>query len=1032
VAPSSGRIPAIEIDKIKRSRRCDLSYQERHDIPPEISRLSALRQLWMEHNQLTVLPPAIGQLTSLQDLRLGGNRLTTLPPSIGELTSLRELRLENNRLTALPPSIGQLVQLEELWLDGNLLAALPPEIGQLTQLRELRLEGNLLAALPPEIGQLTQLRELRLEGNLLAALPPEIGQLVGLKGLWLGVNELTALPPEIGRLTNLERLWLTLNQLADLPPQISRLTNLKELWVERNRLAAVPREIGQLVELLELRLARNQLVAVPREIGELPKLQWLTLDGNKLTELPPQLAGPLSRGLALKVGGNPLREPIAQLAERSPDMLAAYLFSLNRDKPLYEAKLIVIGEGNVGKSSLVAALHGAPFISDRSTTHGIEVTPLTLRDPSLDAELTVRTWDFGGQEAYRITQQFFFSRGAVYLVVWHAREGQEQNEVEGWIRRIRLRVGDDARVLIVATHSDERSPELDYPRLSQAFPKLLAGSFAVDSQTGHGIGELREHIASEIARLPQMGQVISARWVVVRDEITSLSMSAPLIGFEEFRRICLQHGVDGDIVETLATFLHDLGWIVYYGDDEGLRDVVLLNPEMLTKVVSRILEDSETRRADGVLDHARLAAIWQDPVSGVAYPPEYHPYFLRLMEKFDVSYRLPGEHQSLVAQMVPYGRPELPWDFATPPVDGVRRLGLVCRLSEPVPGLMAWLTVQHQRSSTGRHWRTGLFLRHPIATYASEALLELRPNDQLSFEVRAPSPEYFFHVIRNSVEGLLVRRWPGVSYELLVPCRTVANGTRCLNLTPIEGLLGYQAAGETHYRCMTCMVKREISALLAPAGSADQPWQVQLERLHEGLLSTRGGTGGAQSLAADAADMMRRVLQLASQDVTDCPRLFTLTPHYRPGAYRLVLWCEHPGYWHPWSAATYETDRANERLCHIGPYARVVFEVLRVVLAVTTLIGSDSRVREDVQLMESVVKGLPDVPADALEDAAAGTLAPAQAQASRALRALLYDLDQARGFGNLRRVLSPSGDFLWVCPEHYSAYDPGLPILPAP
>ena len=55
--------------------------------------------------------------------------------------------------------------------------------------------------------------------------------------------------------------------------------------------------------------------------------------------------------------------------------------------------------------------------------------------------MTVRAWDFGGQEVYRITHQFFFSQRALYLVVWKPREGQEQNEVEGWLRRIRLRVG---------------------------------------------------------------------------------------------------------------------------------------------------------------------------------------------------------------------------------------------------------------------------------------------------------------------------------------------------------------------------------------------------------------------------------------------------------------------------------------------------------------------------------------------------------------------------------------------------------------
>ena len=146
--------------------------------------------------------------------------------------------------------------------------------------------------------------------------------------------------------------------------------------------------------------------------------------------------------------------------------------------------------------------------------------------------------------------------------------------------------------------------------------------------------------------------------------------------------------------------MHDLGQIVYYSDDESLRDFVVLNPEWLTKAISYVLEDEPTRQADGLLDHARLAQIWEDRPGGPAYPARYHPYFLRLMEKFDVSYRLEDDpYRSLIAQLVPHGRPTLPWDTRTAPSGRIRRLTLVCQLSEPAPGLVAWLTVRHHRAS---------------------------------------------------------------------------------------------------------------------------------------------------------------------------------------------------------------------------------------------------------------------------------------------------------------------------------------------
>ena len=66
--------------------------------------------------------------------------------------------------------------------------------------------------------------------------------------------------------------------------------------------------------------------------------------------------------------------------------------------------------------------------------------------------------------------------------------------------------------------------------------------------------------------------------------------------------------------------MHDLGQIIYYGDDEGLKDVVVLNPEWLTKAISYVLEDRVTRDAYGILDHRRLKEIWQDGPDGHRIP----------------------------------------------------------------------------------------------------------------------------------------------------------------------------------------------------------------------------------------------------------------------------------------------------------------------------------------------------------------------------------------------------------------------------
>ena len=1020
----------IEGELLRTARRTgtlDLSRKGLSELPPEICQLTGLRRLRLDGNRLTFLLPEIGQLVNLQGLQLDGNQLTSLPPEIGQLINLQGLRVDRNQLTSLPSEIGRLTKLRRLLADGNQLTLLPPEIGRLTELRELHLDRNQLTSLPPEIGRLTELRQLHLDRNQLTSLPPEIGRLTELRQLHLDRNQLTSLPPEIGKLSNLPELQLDLNRLTSLPYEIGQLTNLRKLQLNGNQLTSVPATISRLVHLRELHLNANRLTAVPRELALLP-IETI-----------------------LKLADNPLAEPFAQLVQYGPHALRAYLLSLRDAVVQYEAKVLLVGEGKVGKTSLVAALHNEPFIEDRNATHGIEVRPLALSHPSRNVDITVRTWDFGGQELYRVTHQFFFSGRSVYLLVWSAREGHEQDEVEEWLHRIRLRVAGAARVLVVATYCDEHRPELDYPGMQELFPEMLVGRYEVDNRSGTGIPQLRSGLVKEASQLPQMGQWVSQRWVAVGDELSSPAHAEPYILFEEFERICRRHDVPRAETGILAELLHDLGRIIYYGKDDGLRDIIVLNPEWLTKAISYVLDDKATRDSAGVLDHIHLKDIWRNRPDGSGYPARYHPYFLRLMEKFDVSYRIgDGQRSSLVAQLVPYERPDLPWDSRTTARSGIRKLAFICRFNAPAPGLIAWLTVRQHRASTGLHWRRGVFLRHPISMYASEALLELKSPTELSVEVRAPSPDFFFNVLRDTIENLIEDRWPGIDFSLHIPCPTLqADGAMCTARFPLKGLMAYRERGHTAYSCLQCQTEHDVSRLLTGFPANDTPLQSRLDNLHGQISKLAGSVDELKYHSADTAESVRLLLGMASAEVTDCPRLFTLTR--RPAKpvqrlvgsykreYRLVLWCEHPSFLHPWSPASYNITSVKDWLANIAEYAILIFKTLRVAvpIAVATDVLIDAELlkeaQEEIELMKSLVEELPsEITADSAEESAfglPGQLTRVHAAAARAFRVFMFRRDPYHVFGGLRRYIGPSGEPLWICSVHSKDYDPGLPNI---
>ncbi len=993
---------------------------------------------------LKELPAEIGRLSQLKTLDLRSNQLKEVLAEIGQLSQLRMLDLRSNQLTELPAEIGQLLQLSRLILSGNQLKELPAELGELSQLKLLHLALNQLMEVPPEIGQLSQLRTLDLRSNLLTELPAEIGQLSQLKSLNLPRNQLKDVPAELGQLSQLKELYLSRNELTKVSAEIGQLSELRMLSLSRNQLAEVPAEIGQLSELRTLSLSRNELTEVPAEIGQLSELRTLSLSHNQLKELPAELAR-LSQLTGLYLSYNPLPEALRTVAARGVKEVLVYLQSLADAEALYEAKLLLVGEGRVGKSCLLAAMRDEDFLENRPTTHGIEIRGLDLRHPTRNATIRLNAWDFGGQKVYRITHQFFYSRRSLYLLLWEPRLGPEPCDVRGWIERIRLRVGEEARILIVATHceSAERVARIDRAELRRDHGEVIVGFHEIDSKTGAGIDELKTAIAQAASELPQMGDRLSRRWRAARDAVQALE--EPQINFATYAAICAEHRLEPDETETLGDLLHDLGDVIFFGDDEGLRDAVVLQPEWLTRAIGFVLEDPETNREFGVLGHKRLRSIWYDHGRDgrERYDPAHHRYFLRLMEKYDVSYRLEGEAESLVAQLVPDVQPELPWTADGPPALGEHQISLVCELSDEPPGLAPWMIVRtHRFASHPRHWQRGTFLHYGEH---GTALLELRRRE-FHITVRAAWPDYFMSVLRFTLEALIHQRWPGLETRFSVPCPGQDDtGRRCRGRFPLKALYKYKQQGLEQLPCTSeCLSLLDIDELLT--GFKAPETRVQLDRIEERIAKV---AGTASAVAAQHMALMRAL----GAENQDCPRLFTLLPEEIDGwspakigktRQRLTLWCEYSDGQHPTCPigtggdGEYTFDSSKAWLQKVAPYAATITRTLKTVLPVAgaaVKAGLDETLLKEVgpklQLMEKLASTLlkADFDAPNAQEATEELLTRAEGTGLRELHTLLLDLDPAKTWGNLKRVLTPAGEYLWLCPKHYGEFEPGLPEL---
>lgn len=683
-----------------------------------------------------------------EQLDLGYENLNELPAEIGQLTNLKELYLHGNQLEILPKEIGNLSQLETLKLKYNKLKKFPEGISDLKNLKMLEINNNQIKKLPPEIGNLENLLKLDITGNQLESLPPEIGKLRNLQKLHISNNQLRELPVEIGNLSQLRILGLVLNQLTQLPASIGQLTNLKQIHAWINRLTTLPGEIGQLTQLEYLNLDKNQLKCLPVEIENLKQLQSLSLWGNKIKELPIGI-GKLTRLKRLILDNNPLKKPPLSIVSQGIPGIWNYYQSLNEQGKeyisLYEAKLILIGEPEAGKTTLAQKLKNPdyPLNPSESPTEGIDIINWYFDIPGGIFQTNI--WDFGGQEIMYSTHRYFLTHRSLYIIV--ADNRREETDFYYWLNIITSLSENNPIIIVINLKHQYPKYVPDYIRDSF---KNIVDVFIVNLADNSGLSALTKKIKKEICKLPHVGkELIPAKWKKIREELKSKEEN--YISRKDFLKICNKYEISEEQKALkISEYLHDLGVVLHFQNDCYLKDYLILNPNWATKAVYLVLLDAGIIKKYGEFINADLERIWNQP--------EYkfnHAVLLNLMIKFKLCYEYDqnrNRKKYIISELLSEIKPEknYPDPFRKPGQERMINFEYWYRFMPK--GIMSQLIVKMNRYIYNQLlWKNGVILKHEN-TYAE--IIEQNYERKLKIRLFGNEKNTCLKIIRETINEI--------------------------------------------------------------------------------------------------------------------------------------------------------------------------------------------------------------------------------------------------------------------------------------
>ena len=654
-------------------------------------------------------------LSNLITLDLGSTRIRNWQ-FLKKFTKLRELFISNNQISD-GQFLENLTNLTSLNLSGSQISD-GQFLEKMTNLTSLNLSGSQISD-GQFLEKMTNLTSLNLRGNQISD-----GQF-------------------LEKLTNLTSLNLRGNQISDCR-FLENLTNLTSLDLSGNQISD-GQFLENLTNLTSLNLSSNQ-ISDCQLIQNLTNLTSLNLTDNQITDLTPLRYLIEAKGLEIEWGvtlfsffsgkntiditNNPLTTPPIEIVKQGNAAIREYFRQKDKagSRPLLEAKMVLLGDGRAGKTSLACRLLGRELPRQEDRTQGVDISIGEYRFPVAEGEFVLHIWDFAGQDKYKPLHQFFYTEGAVYVLV--ADSGNAQTDFADWFETAQMFGGGEGPLLVALNEFREGMGRgaFDEQRWRVQFPKLIKEVGLVNLLTRNGLPQLEHNIRHFASQLPHTRTEYPNNWANIRAELER-RRDENYIPLAEYLKIAREYGIpERESALILSGVLHRIGVCLHYQQSSLLRQYVILKNEWATAAVYQVLEDpTVAEQKKGFFNESDLQRIWSDD----RYQ-DMQPQLLALMQEFGLAYPLPNQKDFITPPLLPNTPPS---DWAFPEADAIEIR--VEYAFMPKALITQFIVARHPDIDRGRTlvWREGVVLRWSDNTLAQVSKFKSEGRDALRIRV---------------------------------------------------------------------------------------------------------------------------------------------------------------------------------------------------------------------------------------------------------------------------------------------------------
>lgn len=634
--------------------------------------------------------------------------------------------------------------------------------------------------------------------------------------------------------------------LTEIPKEVFTFKDLRSIDLsndlycdikDQNKIKSIPEEISRLVNLVRLNVAGNELEMLTDAITDLPKLKYLDLRQNKLKAIPDKLASmPSIEDLYLE--GNPFDLLPPEIVARGIASIRNFFIELEEKDFLYEVKLLIVGQGRVGKTCISKALTNDEFsLENEESTEGINISSLVVPheliqqvNPNIKREFQLNIWDFGGQEIYHSTHQFFLTKRSLYLLITESRKEDSHDDFFYWLNIIKL-LGDKSPIIMILNKCDQPTKDIPYREYKDNFSNLTQfHRISLKQEYKNGFQDFKLELLKCATNLPHIGNPLPKVWVDIRKEIDALKMAGNnFISEAEYLAICRKHYRKDEHSRFLSEYFHDLGVFLHFQDDWDLKETIFLNHEWLTTGVYKVLDDRNVIGKQGKFNHDDLNRIWSDE----SYQGK-RKELLALMKnrKFDLCFELPSG-EFLVPRLLPVDEIEHGW------ISNPKNKKIEFSYKFMPKGILSRIIVKLNSDIVDNfYWRYGVVLRFEGA----EAIVRERYfESKITIELKGKNTREYLFTIRKALLEIH-KDFNNIIVHERVPCNCIM----CSNsLEPhffdFETLRRYEYKAISKIRCEKSIEEVDVMSLTSDfKGISDEVTMIACENTTADILNSVG------------------------------------------------------------------------------------------------------------------------------------------------------------------------------------------------